>query len=73
MFNQLNHHSKEVNYSLTIVNLFAVMIQYEDITLDDQSFGKSKHLIQYNFAGGLRILGQRPMLRSDDPRNYPLF
>ena len=28
----LNHHSKEVNNSLTIVNLFAVMIQYEDIT-----------------------------------------
>ena len=29
-----------------IVNLFAVMIQYEDITLDDYSFGKSKHLIE---------------------------
>ena len=24
----LNHHSEEVNNSLTIVNLFAVMIQY---------------------------------------------
>ena len=32
---ELNHHSKEVNNSLTIDNLFAVMIQYEDITLDD--------------------------------------
>ena len=31
----LNHRSKEVNNSLTIVNLFAVMIQYEDITLDN--------------------------------------
>ena len=31
----LNHHSKEVNNSLTIVNLFDVMLQYEDITQDD--------------------------------------
>ena len=31
----LNHHSKKVNNSLAIVNLFAVMNQYEDITLDD--------------------------------------
>ena len=31
----LNHQSKEVNNSLTIVNLFAGMIQYEDITWDD--------------------------------------
>ena len=31
----LNHYSKEVNNSLTIFNLCAVMIQYEDITLDD--------------------------------------
>ena len=31
----LNPDSKEVNNSLTIVNLFAVMIQYEDITLDE--------------------------------------
>ena len=30
----LNQHSKEVNNSLTIVTLFAVMIQYEDITLN---------------------------------------
>ena len=30
---ELNHHSKEVNNSLTIVNLFALMIQYEDITV----------------------------------------
>ena len=31
----LNHHSKEVNNSLTIISLFAVMIQYEDIALID--------------------------------------
>ena len=31
----LNHHSKDVNNSFTIVIVFAVMIQYEDITLDD--------------------------------------
>ena len=31
----LNHHNKEVNNSVTIFNLFVVMIQYEDITLDD--------------------------------------
>ena len=31
----LNNHSEEVDNSLTIVILFAVMIQNEDITLHD--------------------------------------
>ena len=31
----LNHYSKEVNNSYTIVNLFTMMIQHDDITLDD--------------------------------------
>ena len=33
---------------LTIVNLFDIYIQYEDITLDDKSFRKSKHLTVRN-------------------------